>query len=308
MAKIVTDYIGRYAPSPTGPLHFGSLVTAVASYLDAKAQSGTWLVRMEDLDKPREMPGAADNILRTLEAYGFEWHGEVVYQSERNDLYQSYLEKLKALHLIYPCNCSRREVADIAHAGMEGPVYPGSCRHGLSSSRKEVAWRLKLDTDELVFTDRLYGDIQHHLQTDFGDVVLKRADGLFAYQLAVVVDDAEQGINHIVRGADLLNSTSRQIYLQQQLGCLTPSYAHIPLVTNEHGEKLSKQTAAPAITVEDASENLIAALTFLGFDTTNISTAMSPRQILMWGMAHWQLSVVQNNMAQKPLKITNENK
>ena len=288
----MTDYIGRYAPSPTGPLHFGSLVTAVASYLDAKTQSGKWLLRMEDLDKPREMPGAADDILRTLDGYGFEWDGDVIYQSERSELYQSYLEKLKDKQCVYPCNCSRREVADIAHAGIEGPVYPGSCRHGLSSNRTQIAWRLRVDSDNLMFNDRVYGDIQHQLQTDFGDFVLKRADGLFAYQLAVVVDDAEQSINHIVRGADLLNSTSRQIYLQQQIEATLPSYAHIPLVTNAQGEKLSKQTAAPAITIHDASEQLINALFFLGLDVSSLSSIMPVSAIWEWALTHWQLTLV----------------
>ncbi|SFK64025.1 tRNA glutamyl-Q(34) synthetase GluQRS [Methylophaga sulfidovorans] len=292
----MNDYIGRYAPSPTGPLHFGSLVTAVASYLEAKTQSGKWLLRMEDLDKPREMPGAADDILRTLEAYGFEWDGEVVYQSERSDLYQAYLEKLKDQQRVYPCNCSRREIADIAHAGLEGPVYPGYCRDGLSSERQQIAWRLRVDNDHLVFTDKLYGDIHHHLQTDFGDCVLKRADGLFAYQLAVVVDDAEQGVNHIVRGADLLNSTSRQIYLQQQLGLITPHYCHIPLVKNVQGEKLSKQTAAPAIAINDASEQLINALCFLGFDVSALSPDMNVSAIWQWAIKHWQLIVTKKKI------------
>lgn len=298
----MTDYTGRYAPSPTGPLHFGSLVTAVASYLEAKTQSGKWLLRMEDLDKPREMPGAADDILRTLEGYGFEWDGEVVYQSERSDLYQAYLEKLKDQQRVYPCNCSRREIADIARAGIEGPVYPGHCRHGLSSNREQIAWRLRVDTDTLSFTDELYGEIQHHLLTDFGDFVLKRADGLFAYQLAVVVDDAEQGVSHVVRGADLLNSTSRQIYLQQQLGLTTPQYCHVPLVTNAQGEKLSKQTSAPAITVKDASAQLIKALSFLGFDVSALSSAMSLAVIWQWAFDHWQLTIIHKKIRQKSTK------
>ncbi len=296
------DYIGRYAPSPTGPLHFGSLVTAVASYLEAKTQSGKWLLRMEDLDKPREMPGAADDILRTLEGYGFEWDVDVVYQNERSDLYQAYLEKLKEEQRVYPCNCSRREIADIAHAGIEGPVYPGHCRHGLSSERQQVAWRLRVDNDHLVFTDKLYGNIHHHLQTDFGDFVLKRADGLFAYQLAVVVDDAEQGITHIVRGADLLNSTSRQIYLQQQLGLITPHYCHIPLVKNTQGEKLSKQTAAPAISINDASEQLINALSFLGFDVSGLSPVMTVSAVWDWALENWQLIVTQKKMMEKSIE------
>lgn len=260
----MSDYIGRFAPSPTGPLHFGSLVAAVASYLDAKAHDGQWLVRMEDLDKPREMLGAADDILRTLEQYGFEWDGDVIYQGQRNELYQAYLDHLKQQNLIYPCGCTRKEIDAIAHAGIEGAVYPGTCRDSLAEGKTERALRVRVDVDSLSFIDRLQGVITHHMQQEIGDFVLKRADGLFAYQLAVVADDAEQGVTHVVRGADLLNSTTRQIYLQQQLGLFTPAYAHIRLVMNEAGEKLSKQTHAAPISSQDALTTLKAAMQFLG--------------------------------------------
>lgn len=285
-------YTGRYAPSPTGPLHFGSLVAAVASFLDARTHQGRWLLRMEDLDKPREMPGAADDILRTLEGYGFEWDGDIIYQSERHDAYQATLDQLIAENKVYRCNCSRREVADIAHAGMEGPVYPGLCRNGLSRERATVAWRFKTDAAHLFFRDQVQGEFDHCMQRDIGDFVLKRADGQFAYQLAVVVDDAEQGVTHVVRGADLLNSTSRQILLQYSLDLPSPVYAHIPVVTNDTGEKLSKQTQAEALRVDNASLMLTQALQFLGLSPPDELVKLSLSEIWQWACTHWQLEKV----------------
>lgn len=286
------SYIGRYAPSPTGPLHFGSLIAAVASYLDARSHDGRWLLRMEDLDKPREMPGAADDILRTLEAYGFEWDGDVIYQSQRNDAYQATLDKLIDMDLVYSCNCSRREVADIARAGIEGPVYPGLCRNGLSRERETRAWRFKTDAAHLVFKDDIQGMFDHRMQRDIGDFVLKRADGLFAYQLAVVVDDAEQGINHVVRGADLLNSTSRQILLQYALSLPSPHYAHIPLAGNRDGDKLSKQTRAKPVSAENAPDKLWQAMTFLGMKPPVELRHQSLSDLWKWGLHHWELDKV----------------
>jgi glutamyl-Q tRNA(Asp) synthetase len=285
-------YTGRYAPSPTGPLHFGSLVAAVASFLDSRAHQGRWLLRMEDLDKPREMPGAADDILRTLEAYGFEWDDKIIYQSERHDVYQATLDQLIADDKVYSCNCSRREVADIAHAGIEGPVYPGLCRDGLSRDRKTIAWRFKTDVAHLVFNDRIQGSIDHCMQRDIGDFVLKRADGQFAYQLAVVVDDAEQGITHVVRGADLLNSTSRQLLLQYSLNLHSPVYAHIPIATNERGEKLSKQTQAKALRVDNAALMLTQAIQFLGLNPPDALAQLPLSDIWEWAYEHWQLEKV----------------
>lgn len=297
-------YIGRYAPSPTGPLHFGSLVAAVASFLDARAHDGTWLLRMEDLDKPREMPGAADDILRTLEGYGFEWDGEVVYQSQRHEVYQAELEKLISDGQVYRCNCSRREVADIAHAGIEGPVYPGFCRDGLSRDRDTVAWRYKIDVSHLIFKDQIQGQIDHAMQRDVGDFVLKRADGQFAYQLAVVVDDAEQSINHVVRGADLLNSTSRQLLLQYSLKLTSPVYAHIPLVTNQNGEKLSKQTQAQALLIDDAPKRLVQAFHFLGLNPPEDIKTLPLSAIWHWGIEHWQIArVPKQSLPQSSHKI-----
>lgn len=283
-------YVGRYAPSPTGPLHFGSLVAAVASYLDARSQDGAWLLRMEDLDKPREMPGAADDILRTLTAFGFEWDGKVLYQSQREQAYQATLDRLIDLNLVYPCNCSRRDVTAIAHAGIEGPVYPGTCRLGMSQNREAKAWRVKANVEHVIFKDFFLGSIDHHMRTDIGDFVLKRADGLFAYQLAVVVDDAEQGITQVVRGADLLNSTSRHILLQYLLSLPSPAYTHIPLVTNNAGAKLSKQTHAEPVKAKDAGLHLLNAFRFLGFSDIPLSEQDSIAAIWQWGLEHWSFS------------------
>jgi len=288
--------IGRFAPSPTGPLHFGSLLAALASYLEAKTKQGKWLVRMEDLDKPREVKGAASHILRTLEQFGFEWDGEVVYQSQRSELYQEALTQLEKKSLIYHCKCSRKEIADSysqmpAHHGIDGLVYPGTCRH-LNITKMPFSSRIKVNDCPISFNDAVQGAITQNLATQLGDFVLKRADGLFAYQLAVVVDDQAQGVTQIVRGADLLDSTPRQIYLQQQLSYPTPSYAHIPIASNMAGEKLSKQTLAPAITSEQASSWLIKALDFLGQTPPTTLASSSHMEILNWAKAHWQLAKV----------------
>lgn len=288
--------IGRFAPSPTGPLHFGSLLAALASYLEAKTKSGKWLVRMEDLDKPREMPGAADNILHTLEAFGFEWDGEVVYQSQRGTLYQEALNQINAKSLIYQCDCSRREIADSynkkpVQRGIEGLIYPGTCRHK-TMVKTPNASRVIVNAEPIVFTDAIQGKTQQNLAHDIGDFVLKRADGLYAYQLAVVVDDVEQGITHIVRGADLLDSTPRQIYLQQLLSYPSPQYAHIPVASNALGEKLSKQTLAPSIDATQASILLPQALNFLGQQAPKELTTLSTSDIWQWAQQHWDINKI----------------
>ncbi|MGB9151240.1 MAG: tRNA glutamyl-Q(34) synthetase GluQRS, partial [Burkholderiales bacterium] len=245
MHKLSTSpYRGRFAPSPTGPLHFGSLVAAVGSYLDAKAHGGEWLLRMEDLDTQRNMPGAADGILRTLEQFGFGWDGAVVYQSARKDLYLDALETLREKKLVYPCACSRKEIADSSLVGIEGPVYPGTCRDGMPVGRKVRAWRLRTSENIIKINDLIQGTNSQNIAREVGDFVLQRADRTIAYQLSVVIDDANQGITHVVRGADLLASTPRQVYLQRLLDLPTPHYLHLPVAVNERGEKLSKQTLA----------------------------------------------------------------
>jgi glutamyl-Q tRNA(Asp) synthetase len=288
--------IGRFAPSPTGPLHFGSLLAALASYLEAKTQDGLWLVRMEDLDKPREVAGAANHILNTLEKFGLEWDGEVVYQSQRSELYQEALNQIKAKSLIYQCSCSRKEIADSynqkpAQHGIDGLIYPGTCRDK-SSTFKPYAERIKVKDQNISFNDAIQGKIDQNLANQIGDFVLKRADGLFAYQLAVVVDDYLQGVTHVVRGADLLDSTPRQIYLQQVLGYSTPKYAHIPVASNQAGEKLSKQTLATPIDANNAPNLLINALDFLGQTPPRDLSNYKAQEILAWAMQHWALDKI----------------
>ncbi|WP_150429766.1 tRNA glutamyl-Q(34) synthetase GluQRS [Dechloromonas sp. CZR5] len=287
-------YRGRFAPSPTGPLHFGSLVAALGSCLDARTQGGEWLVRMEDVDTPRNVPGAADDILRTLEAFGFEWDGAVAYQSRRHAVYGEALASLREAGKVYGCACSRREIADSAllPAIDGGMLYSGTCRAGLAAGRLARAWRLRVDASELVFDDRLQGRIAQVLERDVGDFVLLRADGLFAYQLAVVVDDAWQGITDVVRGADLLASTPRQIWLQRCLGYSTPSYAHLPVAANPAGEKLSKQTKAVPLKVADAPGELLAALRFLGQPAPTELAAAAVRDVWAWALENWSFAAV----------------
>ncbi len=286
-------YIGRFAPSPTGPLHFGSLVAAVASYCDARKNNGQWLLRMEDLDKPRTVKGAADTILHQLESFGFEWDGPVLYQSERDSFYHDALAALKAKLLIYPCTCTRKEIHDSSIAfGIEGVIYPGTCLQQPIKPNAPIAWRIKSDNVKISFHDAIQGQISQTLNTDIGDYILKRADGLFAYQLAVVVDDAAQGITHVVRGADLLDSTPRQIYLQRMLGYQSPMYAHIPVATNAAGEKLSKQTLAKAIIDECAAELIINVLEFLGQHPEKTLNNASLQDIWHWATHHWDIQKV----------------
>lgn len=257
-------YTGRFAPSPTGPLHFGSLVAALASWLDARAAGGRWLVRIEDLDRPRVQAGAAEEILHALRAAGLEWDDEVRYQSRREALYRKALEQLTP-HT-YWCGCSRREIADSSLGlAVDGArIYPGTCRGGLAPGKAARALRIRTPPDEIGFIDRVQGPQSQALSREVGDFVLYRADGLFAYQLAVVVDDAAQGVTDVVRGADLLDSTARQIYLQRLLGMPTPRYLHVPIAVDARGQKLSKQNGARPIDARNASEEIGAALAFLG--------------------------------------------
>ena len=287
-------YIGRFAPSPTGPLHFGSLVAAVASYCDAKANGGKWLLRMEDLDKPREVIGAADTILQQLEAFGFEWDGEIMYQSQRDDFYAEALNQLQKKALIYPCTCTRKEIADSSHAqGIDGLIYPKTCYFNKNTPPSiHAAYRAVVADKNIAFLDAIQGEITQNLAHDVGDFIVKRADGLFAYQLAVVVDDAAQNITHIVRGADLLDSTPRQIYLQQLLGLPTPQYAHNPIATNQVGEKLSKQTLAQPLSTRLAAQQLFEALSFLGQHPPVEIKSNNLAEIWRWAITHWNMANV----------------
>jgi glutamyl-Q tRNA(Asp) synthetase len=289
---MISTYRGRFAPSPTGPLHFGSIVAAVASYLEARAHGGAWLVRIEDLDRPRVVPGSADDILRALEACGMEWTGEIVHQSTRSDAYHAAIHELRQHGKLYACACSRREIADSGVAGIEGYVYPGTCRAGLPAGRAARAWRVDTTDALVVFEDAIQGSIGQNLASDIGDFVLYRVDGVYAYQLAVAIDDAEQGITDIVRGADLLESTPRQIYLQRLLDLPTPRYAHVPVAVNERGEKLSKQTHARAIDTRNASVAVVRALRFLGHDAPESLERAHVRDIWTWTHENWSLARV----------------
>lgn len=283
-------YRGRFAPSPTGPLHFGSLVAAVASYLDARANHGKWLVRMEDLDPPREPPGTAEHILATLEAFGLEWDEPVIYQSQRAPAYEQALHMLE--DYTYRCTCSRKEIADSALQGIEGAIYPGTCRQAKHDLQLSSAWRIRTDLQEIVFDDLIQGRQSQVLQRDIGDFVLKRADRFYSYQLAVVVDDAFQNITHVIRGADLLASTPRQIYLQRLLRLPVPRYAHLPVVVNPQGEKLSKQTLAAPLETSNAVPLLCQALEFLGQQPPDTLLHGSIKEVWSWAISHWQLDAV----------------
>ena len=278
------SYRGRFAPSPTGPLHFGSLVAAVAGWVDARAAGGQWLVRIEDLDTPRCVPGAEADILEALRAFGLRWDGEIVRQDDRRALYAQALERLRAAGATYRCACSRREIADSGLRGPEGAVYPGTCRDRAIAAHEACAWRLRVPPGGVEFEDRVQGRIRQDVARDIGDFVLRRRDGLHAYQLAVVVDDAEQGITDVVRGADLLASTPRQIVLQRALALPTPRYLHFPVATDAHGGKLSKQNLAPALDGERAASRLPAALAFLGQE---VAEASSPRSLLEEAVRRW---------------------
>jgi len=288
-----SNYRGRFAPSPTGPLHFGSLVAALGSYLEARTRGGAWLVRMEDLDRPRVAPGAADAILRALDAYGFEWDEEVMYQSARQDAYASALALLEHRQAVFPCACARKEIADSVLSLRGEPVYPGTCRNGLAPGKSRRAIRVLVEErEEIGFDDVVQGRFAQMLASDVGDFVVRRADGLFAYQLAVVVDDAEQRITDVVRGADLLLSTPRQILLQRLLDLPTPRYLHLPVALTGAGEKLSKQTLARPLAAADAPTRLWDALLFLGQAPPSALARGSLRDIWSWAHTRWSADAI----------------
>jgi glutamyl-Q tRNA(Asp) synthetase len=289
-------YRGRFAPTPSGPLHFGSLVAAVASYLEARRRGGEWLVRIDDLDPPRVAPGAAGDILRTLAACGLKWDGEVVRQSRRSEAYHAGLHRLRRDGLLYPCACSRRDIADSAMAGAEGPVYTGTCRNGLSGKRPARALRLDTRGGSVSFEDALQGCITQNVAADIGDFVLYRADRVFSYHLAVAIDDAEQGITDVVRGADLLASTARQILLQRLLRLPTPRYAHFPVAVDQRGIKLSKQTRAPPVDPCNPVPALASALRFLGHSPP-AAACSGLDQLWRWAVAEWRLERVPRERA-----------
>lgn len=297
---IAVEVVGRFAPSPTGPLHLGSLVAALGSYLFVKSAGGRWLLRMDDLDTPRVVPGVADDMLRTLEILGFRWDGEIVWQSRRSDAYAAALQRLETLGVIYPCGCSRGEIARIAtapHGMADEIVYPGTCRDGLPQGKEPRSLRIRVPEEAVSFIDGIAGSVRQRLPEVCGDFVVRRADGLFAYHLATVVDDDESGVNQVVRGADLLVSTPRQIFLQRVLGMTEPAYFHLPLVTGPDGGKLSKRDAAVSLAQgrnlgRDGGELLLQALRFLGQPLPNLPAAAPADEILAAAVAGFTRSSI----------------
>ena len=288
-------YIGRFAPSPTGPLHLGSLFTALASYLDARAHNGKWLLRIDDLDTPRNRSEAVDSILNCLEAFGLHWDGSVYYQSRHLEEYRYYLDELERNQLTYRCVCSRKELADYFLAlGIpdENTLYPGICRNKIIPDDKPSAIRVKTESTKITFQDELQGQISQNLANQQGDFILKRKDGIIAYQFAVVVDDKLQQINHVVRGCDLLAETPKQIYLQQLLGLPTPTYMHVPIIVDHNGFKLSKQTLATAVGTQSPSTTLFDLLVLLKQNPSDEIKGNSTTELLDWAIAHWQPEVL----------------
>ena len=288
-----SGYIGRFAPSPTGPLHFGSLVSALASYLDAKANRGLWRVRMEDLDPPREQPGAASAILRSLEDHGLQWDGEVIYQSQRSETYQTCIDALLEAGFAYRCSCSRQDLT-----AMSG-IYDGRCRKRQQPPDQICSLRLKLydlpdraTPEQIQFVDLIQGPQVQNLRTQAGDQILKRRDGFYAYQLAVVVDDIAQGITHIIRGSDLLEVTGRQLLFFDLLGAPLPQFGHVPLAIQANGQKLSKQNHAKALESKLASRNLWRGLAFLGQNPASELADASTSECLDWALHHWQRQAI----------------
>lgn len=300
MPVVTTRIRGRFAPSPSGPLHFGSLIAAVGSYLQAKStaqqmgSSGQWLVRIEDIDTPRTVPGAASEILRTLEQFGLLWDETEVYQSQRLDFYQHYFEQFQQRGLLYPCQCNRARISQL------GGIYDGFCaKHSQISPTEPFAWRLKAQHVATSFLDGVYGDVQIATELAHEDYVIKRRDGLFAYQWVVVLDDFEQQITEVVRGADLLTMTPRQQALFAELGSEPPRYAHLPLAVTAPGHKLSKQNHATDIRIWPKSQSLVAALSLLGHTPPLAIQQEQCSVILQWALANWRL-----NQVPKQLEVT----
>ena len=293
-------YIGRFAPSPTGPLHFGSLLAALASYLDAKSNHGQWLVRIEDIDPPREISGSKDEILNALDVYGLFSDQTIVFQSQRSDFYQQALEQLIAQKSVFPCICSRKQLTN------RGGIHFGDC---LANIETNIPFAWRFDSQFITenysqgmasFHDHLQGMFSQSIEETIGDFVVKRKDQLWAYQLAMVVDDYEQGITHVVRGIDLIDSTLRQNMLQRALGYPLPAYAHIPVACGENGQKLSKQNLAPALDLSHPEETLWRALSWLGQEPPKNLRSASVKEMLLWGVQHWQslkLQAIKNQPA-----------
>lgn len=277
-----SPYLGRFAPTPSGHLHFGSLLAALASFLDARANNGQWLVRMEDLDRPRNKPGAADHILQTLVAHGLAWDGEVLVQTDQESRYQQQIENWLQAGLAYYCDCSRSDL--IAHNG----IYPGTCRERNLPASSQYAVRLRVSNEPINFTDRLQGPVSQCLESTVGDFVIRRRDGVIAYQLAVVMDDIQQEVTDIVRGADLLDSTPRQLWLYRLLDAAPPRYLHIPLIMKQRGQKLSKRLGSAPIEAGRAPASLVSALSALRQQPPVQLRSARVEEILAWAVEHWR--------------------
>ena len=297
--KYSSKYIGRFAPSPTGPLHFGSLIAAIASYLDARANNGVWLVRMEDLDPPREDEGAAEKILDQLIAVKLQWDEEVLFQSTRLENYEDALKILTDNNYCFECACTRPQIKAM------GSVYNGRCRDRSTPPREKFAIRVRVEDRSIGFEDLVQGNYQQNLKKEVGDFVILRKDKLYAYQLAVIVDDAFQDVTHIIRGFDLIDSTPRQIYLQQLLGYHTPIYGHIPVIVNNQGQKLSKQHFADPIDVNNGAKLIHQALKFLNLNPPEINSSAPCSEQLAWGIENWDVQAVPKlaNIKENPLEI-----
>lgn len=286
-------YRGRFAPSPTGKLHFGSLVTAIASYLQAKKNSGQWFIRIDDVDQARVVKGAADNILKTLGLYGFQWDHQIVKESDWLDYYQQALQHLIDQQLIYFCKCSRKQIKKNRLEGAYGDIYPGTCQFVTQPHALPYACRVQAIDHEICFEDAIYGAFSQNIKQAVGDFVVFRSDGCFAYQLAVVVDDYLQKITEVVRGVDLLDSTPRQIFLQKNLGYVTPEYMHVPIVLNESGTKLSKYTQAPPLESTSVIHNFYHALIFLAQSPPESMLKMNLDECWSWAVNHWDAALIQ---------------
>lgn len=287
-----TDYRGRFAPTPSGPLHFGSLVAATGSYLEARSRRGEWYLRIDDLDPPRVAPGATESILRCLEALGFEWDGPILYQSKRVAAYHAALHRLRQLGLVYPCACTRREITDSAIPGVKGAVYPGTCRDSLPPGRPARALRVRVQGIHIAFNDSLLGPQHRDLEHEVGDFIVYRADGVYAFHLASAVDDGEYSVTAVVRGADLLESSARQIHLLRLLALPVPRYVHLPVAVDQHGEKLSKQTRAAPVDPTHPLAVLQAVLRFLNQAVPDDLGGATVPELWRYATNHWDLQRV----------------
>jgi len=282
------EYRGRFAPSPTGPLHFGSLLAAVASYLQAVVAGGEWLVRIEDIDPPREPAGATEQIVNALRIHGFEWSGDILFQRNNLQRFEAVAESLMERRLAFACTCTRDSVREVARPGPVGPVYPGTCRDKSFDGQQDHALRMRTDGQHVTFEDRLQGRIDCSLEQDIGDFVIRRKDGLIAYSLAVALDDHDQGITEIVRGIDLLHFTPAQIHLQRVLGLETPAYMHIPIAVTRDGDKLSKQTGAPELDIRSPVDNLFRCLKALRQRPPVALNSSSVDAVWNWARNNWR--------------------